>query len=284
MSHCLSQLYQAVLGSPGNLTLLEELRKRSPEVLKHLRSGETEEELAGASLDQVPSDWLAQVYEALASAEPFPALTVDERERHLKTNERDEARIGTAFRDALLVGVSDKAVEGTIFFDRAPRVSSKEQHNLMQTPSVKAAWPECAPLVACGLTPIGVYYATKSVFPLIKRLQVRGQLPTSPSVVLSDVDRTLRDSNFATVPTQNVVLEFLQVARCSVQAAQALLSWLIEVAQFKPYVFCGGVAEQYGRSVKLTPRPQTATMDLFVRWGRGEKEESDERVPELLPH
>jgi hypothetical protein len=261
----LVELYQQTLASPDNQALLEQLRKHAKQVLHTLKDPELENVLSAAPVDDVPSDWLARVYEVLAEADPFPVLPIATREALLAESERDEAVIGTAFQKNLLRDLERHLPPLYVVFAHVPRVSDKEVRHLRQTPSVEASWPECSGLVVCGLTPMSVFAATDAVVPFFKRLQAGSILPQAELVIL------LRDRirsaclQKPTDPVDFVVSEFLRVGRCGEEAAKTLLNWLLDVAAYRPRVFSGAWADPEGLNVRLKYESQEG-MSLAQRW------------------
>jgi hypothetical protein len=262
-----AQLYRKVLGSPNDAALLEELRRRAQEVLDARQEEEFEQALETEPVEGVPAEWLAKVYQALGEAQPLPELSGDVRQALLKENQSEEEEIGRALKKALLRGLTPPLANLVVVFAAVPRISPREQRNLRQTISVGAAWPECAGLVACGLTPLGVFYATKAVFPLARRLQECGTLPPSPSVVLSGVQASSAPTAVAPQLAPYAVREIIGVARCTRQAAETLLNWLIDVAGQKPLVFGGARARQQHKGVvELTADHEYSNKSLHDRW------------------
>lgn len=263
------RLYQAVLNSPGDETLLGQLRARAKEVLTYLRTAEAEEIRAARPGPGVPSHWLATVYEAIGEAEPFPMHLGGTREALLQAHAEDERAIGGAFQGSLLADLPDNLTSLAVLFKTVPRIPEREQLNLRQTPSVVAGGSKAVELVPYGLTPLGVYYATKALFPLVKRLQERGKLDQSETVVLSGADDPHARFDNPVVPIKAVMLEFVQVARCGQAATRALLRWLIDVAQFRPWVFEGARARPSGLAVSLCA-DSAAPLDLDERWSKSD--------------
>jgi len=236
--------------------------------MESLGDEEIQKALTVEPSESVPTERIAALYEMLADAEPFPAVTIDTREIALKADLAVEAEIGHAFAERLMPGLEQPLKNLPLVFAEVRRVSTREQRHLQQTASVKKAWPTCAGLVACGLTPLGVFYATDTPFPLAKRLQQNGLLQPSEPVVLSYVRRSLAPPQRLAGFARDVVREVLQVAHCSEQAAETLVDWLIDVACVKPLIFSGARAVRDDLGVRLTPFDNHTNMSLSDRWGR----------------
>jgi hypothetical protein len=248
---------------------LEQLRRHAKAVMDSLGDEQMQIALTVESSESVPSERIAAVYELLSQAEPFPALTIDTRELALKADLEEEERIGHDFAEGLMCDLKGPLANLLLVFAEVPRVSRKEQRHLRQTGSVRSVWHTCeglAGLVACGLTPLGVFYASDTPFPLAKRLQDSGLMRTSEPVVLSYVQRSLAPPQPLAAYAHDVVQEVLQVAHCSQQAAETLIDWLIDVARLKPLIFSGARAEQHEFGVTLTAEEDYSNMSLSDRW------------------
>jgi hypothetical protein len=274
-----STLYERLLRSPGNLELLDHFRSHAKAVLGALGDEDLDAILAVDAAKEVPPEWLTRIYEALSDAEPFPALPGDERDAIFRENEREEETIGHAFKSALLAGLSPSLANLAVVFAAVPRISRKEQGHLRQGASVDAAWPECSALVACGLTPLSVFYATEAVYSFKKRLD-RTELPEG--VDLDFIKALPEHLQSSTTFSALVVGEFMRIARCGEQAACTLLNWLIAIAQLKPRVFANAYAQPCSRGVRLSFHPNSAD-SLFKRWGRPESRTISESSTVLQP-
>jgi hypothetical protein len=262
-ANALSVLYQRTLRAPDDSALLEELRSTAARTVPRLTTEELEQVLMVDGLDRVPEHWLASVYAVLAAADSCPSLPKDVRAAIVQANEQEENAIGLAFKFRLLERLSQRLTNLTAVFAGVRVIPEKAQRNLRETPSAEAAWPECASLVACGLTPLGVFYATEAVSRLAVRLREAKVLSPSESVVL-----TPRKFRPRSQPPRDFVdylpAEFMRVARCGEEAAERLLDWLIAVAKEKPHVFKGTFAMPDGDSVKLLFHE--TEMNLLDRW------------------
>jgi hypothetical protein len=262
----LPEVCRRALQSQDPAALLE-LRARAKAVLEFLGHPDIQAVLTVEPNDPAARERIAAVYDALAAAEPCRELAVDTREVLLRANQEEEKEIGRAFKEALLDRLERVLANPVLVFAAVPRVSAREQRHLRQTASAAAGWPECAGLVACGLTPLGLFYATKNAFPLAKRLQERKLLPSAGPVVLAYARAAAGQSPKSPAElTPYVVREVLRVARCSEQAAGTLVDWLIDIARRKPLVFGGAWAERDERGVRLTAHEDYSNPSLDDRW------------------
>ncbi len=238
----LAHLYLQVLRSPGNEALLQKLRARAQE----LRAWLDEDPSASAVVDAisiVPPAWLARIYRVLA--EPCESATPDAAWKDmLKAYTRDEWYIGEAF-SMLLAGVAPKLTDLAAHFGCLPAASEHVRLTLANYPDVKGGGGQCEPLVRCGLTPVRVWCVTSSVVPLVERLQRHQKVPAGTSrVTLEPLRASSRHAGERTPLALESLLrrEVVQTGRCTVQVAEVLWGWLLQVAAFRPYLFAGGIA------------------------------------------
>jgi hypothetical protein len=258
----LTALYLDVLRSPGDTKRLGTFRQCWKQALPQLTDDQVNEVLAATCLDDVPSEWVSQIYEMLSEAEPVPSLAVDSRKAMIEANEHEETSIGRAFKDGLLDGLR---VDLSTYFLEVPRVSQKKRQALRETQSVVAAWPECLTLVQHGLTPLDVFNATEIVGSLAKRLSTIDALdPTAGVRLLYPTNGSLYERP-ASEFVDYVVAEVIGVAHCGEAAAVALVRWLIDVARVKPYIFRQAYARQHRSGVVLA-FDQSAPGSLLERW------------------
>jgi hypothetical protein len=229
-----ARLCREALHGPDQAAALRALRENARLVLWLLAEDEVCDALTIDPPGSVCADRIAAVYQALAHAEPEPDLPVSTREALLRDNLEEEAAIGRAFKEDLLALLRPALRNLIVFFAAAPRVSRKVREHLRRTPCVDAAWPECAGLVECGLTPLSVFFATSNVADLAERLEM-GDRP----VPLVRVRGAMSWQAPAREFSHRVTREILQVNRCSPQAAETLVDWLIEAAAERPLLFAG---------------------------------------------
>jgi hypothetical protein len=281
----LAELCRKALQSPDPAAL-EALRRHAKAILKSLGDGDEEiqKALTVDSPDSELAARVAAVYDLLAETEPS-ALPVDTREVLLKRNLDKEAEIGRAFKEDLLHDLKPVLRNLVLVFAAVPRISRREQRHLRQTTSVDAAWPDCAALVACGLTPLGVLDATTTPFSLARRLQKMGSLKSSEPVILCHARRSTSPPKQVVEFSRDVVREVLQVAHCSEPAAETLVDWLIDVARVKPSVFGEARAKWHEWGVQLTPDPDYSNKPLGERWHEvgGGADESAAGLPAAQP-
>jgi hypothetical protein len=183
----------------------------------------------------------------------------------IAANLEEEQEIGLAFKNELLHGLAQSLKNLVVYFAAVPRVSRKDERRLFRTASVNAAWPEAGGLVACGLTPLSVFYASRNIASLARRLREAGTLGGG-SLTLDPLRGTAPPGGPHASLSHRVAREIVQVDRCSEQAASALVDWLIEVSKVKPLVFAGYRAEPEGAGVRLVPHEDYSDQPLHERW------------------
>lgn len=260
-------LLERVLKSPGNKELLAQVREQAADVLSALENSES----FGLSEDEVRNLdplWVAEVYEAMAAAAPSQeGANFEAAEALFLANQDEEASIGVAFRDTLLVGLPDTLRHIERWFPAStPRVDEDERRELMEEPSVRAGMPYSGPLVIYGVTPLTVFYATEAVSSLIDRLMRYEVIHPDTSVTL-DMNRVVvggRTHDEMSVCA--LVNEIRDVSECSEAVAGGLYSWSIQTAQYKPFLFRGFHASPLGEGVSLTSTKEVHD-NLYQRWG-----------------
>jgi hypothetical protein len=213
----------------------------------------------------VSKERIAAVYEILAQAEPGAPLPVDTGREVIAANLDEEQEIGLAFKNELLHGLGPVLNNLVVYFAATPRVSRKEERRLAQTASASAAWPEAGGLVACGLTPLSVFYATRNVESLVRRSRQAGTR-AEDSLTLAPLRGAKPPCDLHVSLAYRVACEIVQVNRCSKEAALALIDWMIEVSKIKPLLFAGYWAEPEGAGVRLVPQEDYSHKLLSDRW------------------
>ncbi len=270
----IAKLMEQVLSSPGDKTLLAEVRARAGEIFEHLDREESLEDWKWRTFEADPA-WLAAVLEALAGDQAPPKEDAPILEALFQAGAARESGIGYAFKEGLLAGLPKHLTNLAHWFRQVPLIDPVDQANLLRTPAVEAARLASEALVPHGVTPLTVFYATEAVSGLAGRLRRLGAIAEDESFVL-DPSGTQPVTQDGSVTNDTVLREIRFVAECSPPAASVLYPWLVAAAQFKPFVFRGYEAGPLKTAVRLN-RVKDDQPELYVRWGlpadaRGERE------------
>jgi hypothetical protein len=265
------------------------VRKHAPEILKLLESedqgwGEAERDL----FEKYP-EWVARVHEALADEEQPSPEEMALRAAVFHAYAEDERAVAQAFAGTLLEGLPAEFTKWDQWFESATRASEEEQKYLLSLPVVQEVRAQAKPLVAFGVTPLTVFYASEAIAQLADRLlglglgHVAGQpehdpvrrLVTAlvenrrrglvPKVLITPGERPPEGPEPA-IPARLLADEIERVADCGRAVAHGLLRWLVGAAQYKPLLFGGFEADPDRDAVALTRTADIET-NLFKRWG-----------------
>jgi DNA-directed RNA polymerase specialized sigma24 family protein len=258
-------LLEDVLRSTGNQELLAQVRQRADEILFALENSESFG-LSEEEMREIDPLWVAEVYRAVSGVLDAAEETPEARAL-FRAHAEEEASIGYAFREALMPDLPGHLREIGRWLRSAPRVDEEEVRELLNEPSARAATPTYSEQMApYGVTPLTVFYAVEAVSSLLDRV-IRYGIVERGAVVFLDhkfASTTVREGDG--LGSEMLVDEVSKVAECSVEAARALYSWAILVAQYKPFLFDGFQATPKGEGVCLVQATQRYE-DLFQRWG-----------------
>src|SRR6266436_1845601 len=152
------------LRSPNNNELLEEVRHHAEQILVALES--TDSAVAAEDLDNVPADWVAEVYQALFYGAGADLRSAAEVAQGAEAHEKEDVAIGRAFRETLLAGLTD-GLKYPQEITSLPEISRDEQKRLGSAPDVVAGKPESERWLVHGVRPLTVFYTTKSISGLL---------------------------------------------------------------------------------------------------------------------
>jgi hypothetical protein len=254
-------LFREALRSPNNLDLLERVRIHAGDILAGLESpdefGPSDDELS-----DIDEAWLAACYDALAVSK----LSLDVEEEFYATG-GDEESVGRAFSQGLMT-VDRKDIQRFDSLASLPPVEREEQEELLSTPSAKGAGSYALPLARVGLTPLSMFYATESVSYLIERLVDQDLLPVRTSILFRNTDVLVDEAEHEVLTWDLVVDEIRRLSVCNSETAIGIYQWLIQVAQYRRFVFSGVECDpaEGGRAVRLTSS-EVRFDNLYQRWG-----------------
>jgi RNA polymerase sigma factor (sigma-70 family) len=252
------------LRSPDDRELLEDVRRHAEQILVALES--TGSAIPAEGLDNVPTDWVAEVYQALFRGAGADLQSAAEAAQSAEAHEKEDIAIGRAFRETLLADLTDD-LKYPQEIRSLPEISRGEQKRLGTTPDVVAGRPESEWWLVHGVRPLTVFYTTKSVSGLLNRY-VGSDLPRQAQAVLSAESLVIQDDAKSSYSSAIIKEEISRRAECSSQIASALYSWVIKVAQYKPWLFAGFEAQPQpgGRTVRLTPSKERFEQ-TYQQWG-----------------
>jgi hypothetical protein len=255
-------LFTEALRSTNDDEALAKVRHHADQILADMASsnqfGPSDEELSG-----IDDDWLGACYNALAAGK----MTEDVAEEFYASAD-DEESIGKAFSQALMTINREDIRHFNTGLASLPAIGDEEAQELLQTPSAKGAGSHAIPLARIGLTPLSVFYGTEAVSYLIERLMDQ-KLVRHDNVISLEADDVLVNEEHHDVLTWDLTVdEIRRLSICNRETSIQLYRWLIQVAQYRPYIFagfkCDPVAECGG--VRLSTNEMNFE-DLYQRWG-----------------
>lgn len=267
-------LFTKALRSQGDRSLLREIERNADQILVAMELsvefGPTEEELKC-----IDPSWLAEIYYALSGVREdiVPGETA-----FWATADREES-IGLAFKNALIPGLSERLKHFETGLRAVPRVASDEIEYLLSTPAASAARPVSEYLAERGLTPLSIFHAIDGVSYLLERLAEQDLIGRGGDIVLDEEMVRVDEKESDVLNLGLVIDEIGQVAACEEETAREVYKWLIQVAQYKPFLFPGFRSQpsRGGKGVHLTGT-HLSFEDLFQRWGLGDENGLHERV------
>src|SRR5262249_12201220 len=149
--------------------------------------------------------------------------------------------------------------------------------DLLSTPAVRAALPFSRYLAESGLTPLSIFYAMDGVSYLIERLIKQGRINRTAHVILAEETVSVDQREHEVLTLDLIIDEIGEVSACGGETARGIYKWLIQVAQYKPFLFPGFRCEpaRDGNGVHLFTTPMSFE-NLFQRWGL-----DDNGLPEM---
>lgn len=260
------QLFYAAMTSPGDDTLLAQLRARADEVLEAIDLQDVV--LPQATAEALDETWIAKVYEALAG--PVPTVTAEEKkiaQDLFNASAADVESIGTAFKETLLPGLPMHLMDFDRWFESVPRVPAEMVDVLSTLPDVKAAFPVSSHLIVYGIVPSTIYYASEAVAAIVDRLFRLPLISETEGIVLSS-DEPLVVTMEGKEEEIAVDDEIARMAECDAAAASAIRRWLLHVAEYKPQLFGGFESVPVSGGVRLRRAGNSfEEASLYRRWG-----------------
>jgi len=254
-----------LLTSPQNSTLLDESRRRAREIISFLETVESEDELP-IDLEQLDPAWVAEVYEALSDDDVLSPEEQTQASALEHATESEEERIGRAFKNDLLAHLPAKLRSFHHFreLDR-PELTPADWKDLRESTTVRAAGSEAEPLLQYGLTPLTVFLATEAVARLSERLLRHGLIPAQEPITFVRPNHHI-DVRPALLKSDALMTRITDLTGCEPLTAHCLLSWLLDVALYKPYLFRWFKVSPILEGVRLDQIGDDYT-ELDERWG-----------------
>jgi len=255
-------LFTEALKSRNDPELLKQIRFHADEILAEMASatqfGPSDEEL-----NDIDDEWLGACYNALAAEK----ITDDVTEEFYATAD-DEESVGRAFSQALMTINRADIRQFETDLASLPSIAPEEVEELLQTPSAKGAGYDAIPLARIGLTPLSVYYGTEAVSYLIQRLMDQELVPRDKAILLHAEDVLVDEERHEVLTWELTIDEIQRLSICSHETSVQLYRWLIQVAQYKPYLFAGFKSDPAddGGGVRLYAN-DARFENLYQRWG-----------------
>lgn len=256
-------LFKRAILSPGNEELLRMIKQRAEEILASLNDPE-QMDISEAELQELDPLWVATVYEAV-SPESVSA-EAEENSDLFYAHAEEEQEIGAAYRYSLIPGLPNYLADlpGKWLANVVPPVDSDEMQDVLESPSAIGAGPLARDLARYGVAPLTVLDATDAVARLLDRCLRTGRVNSEAPITLSH--QGMNEGEL--LNAEDLADEVSQVADCRERTARVLFDWSIQVAQIKPLLFNGFVAESSGREAVKLYRTGEKQDNLHERWGR----------------
>lgn len=253
-------LFTEALKSANNVELLEEVRLHAEEILTGIASsdrfGPSDDELSG-----IDDEWLAACYDALANEK------VAGVEEEFYATADDEKSVGLAFTQALMT-IQREDIWQFETFASLPDIEPEEVNELLETPSAQGAGCAAEPLARIGLTPLSIFYGTEAVAYLIERLMDQELVQVDSAILLEASDLLVNEEHHDVLTWDLTIDEIRRLSICNRETAVAIYHWLLQVAQYRPYIFAGFKSDPAaeGLAVRLS-RSEMKFENLYQRWG-----------------
>lgn len=262
-------LLEQVLKSPGNQELLSQVRDNATDVLAAMENLQSFG-LSEADWSGLETTWLATVYQTIAESLGYEEPEESRLSQSLSAARQEEEKsIGQAFKEVFLPSLRPSLRPGfeewNRLFQKVSEVDREVQQELLREPSVRASLPDSKPLLAYGVTPLGIFRATEAVSSLLRRL-VRYEMLSRDAAILLEPQRVeTSDGSGEALDRSLVVDEIGNVTEWRSELNEAFWPWLVKSAGYVPLIFNGFYAEPKGEGVRLT-RTEETYEDLMVRW------------------
>ena len=257
-----SALFALALKSPDNQKLIGSVRARAAQILEELETYGCP--ISEREIEEISPAWIAAVYAAVV---PEAEKGIDARvdEDLFSTHRNEDHAIGIAFRETLLADLP-AALREPIELGSLPKISEKDFEILNRAPDVEAAGSVGVAWIRHGIRPVTVFYATEAVSGLLDRLLRKKFLAESSLVLGSEAIFIVDDKQKRFELRALMLQEISQMSDCGPEAAALLYAWMLQVAQYKAWLFAGFVAQPKGSSIVLN-RDSERVGNVYQHWG-----------------
>jgi hypothetical protein len=260
-------ILKRALETPNEEGLLREVQIKAKEILRQMASADLQ--APDLDVERLSAEWVARVYQALfegAAPESQETFDTEAVQELFSVHGKKDVAIGEAFR-SLVAGLPASLCQASLFSD-LPHIPRDEERLLRQAPDVQASWSDCASFLPYGIRPLKVFYATQAVAGLGQRLLELKFIDKS-QLILGEEIRFVDDKGQPQNLEDLMVMEIRQTSEIDARTSKALYSWMIQAAQYRPYIFKGFRVQLRPRSPSVglvTDSNEAATGDVTRRW------------------
>lgn len=239
------------------------------------------------------AEWTAAIFEALASASETSDEETAIAESMQQIRNEEDTEIAEAFV-AALSALPAPFANWDFWFEKVETAPEDYQRYLSEHAIIRAAEGRADGLVVYGLTPSTFLEASRGIELLTDRLirtaswapesvsnhseelkhvykMLRGQRERGEPISVDLVGRefSMNERDTPTIPYSLLLAEVQGTPQLSTGAAEPLLWWLLDAAQFIPRLILGYEAETLGeREVRLKQCRNTQERSLVALWGK----------------
>jgi len=234
------ELLTRALRSPDDKTTLSALRDRRREVVKFLNESDFKLDDEQSSMIEDHPESLAAIYDAISETTELGPEDRRALERALDFKRQGDLEIGAAFKT--LLGTLSPRTElreliGRLQAADAPRVEKDVLAIVEEQPDVRAALPDCRPLLEFGIRPLSVFYATEAPLSLVAETN-EFRPGTSFEIGPAQDEGTAHFSGLS--PDHPIIQEVVAMTELHASAAQQLWGWLATVGLTSHAFLFGG--------------------------------------------
>lgn len=186
---------------------------------------------------------------------------------------KDRAEVGHAFAEALIPSIPSGIDKFIILCKTylAP-IPTDNKTILLCEPDVQRGGLSASILATYGLTPTHIVLAADAIALWVERA-IDARFFTTKNIIIrynNDLVAITDTRNRSKFTIYDVVSEISAFAEIAPITSEVLFHWLIDIAEFLPYIFVGFSATKTGNGkilLKRLPENQ-APKNLFTRWSK----------------